>query len=397
MFFVMKKKKAKFLTYQQQLDHLRDHGLIITNDRIGIELLKSRGYYNLINRYKKDLYRKNKHEYPTQTTLEDLYKYHRIEDDFRDILFRFTLNVEQCLKESMSYTISENLGIDPKNYLNPHNYNSRHAKRTENILYAFEKIINKPRTEPMRYYKKNYDVIPPWILLNDAMLGETRMLFGILPYKMKTYVVKTMFPFLNQNYGSRPDNYDDEWNEYLFYQIEGKLEEKVDIENDDPALVDRVSKQLENSFINELIELFSTTIRSINDFRNALAHGDRIVHFQSRYNLKFNQVNLIVKDYFTKNNFNKKKLGNGIYGILLILLFLLDKYDALLLIQKLKDWQYRNTRTYNDKKAFNLFIKNCNLPPNFTKEINEIYQSIYNYYIPKRRGIFGSSKYDDYN
>ena len=73
------KKKVKFLTYQQQLDNLRDHGLIVTNDRIGTELLQSRGYYNLINRYKEDLYRKGQKEYPIQTTLEDLYKYHRIE------------------------------------------------------------------------------------------------------------------------------------------------------------------------------------------------------------------------------------------------------------------------------------------------------------------------------
>lgn len=67
------KKKVKFLTYQQQLDNLRDHGLIVTNDRIGTELLQSRGYYNLINRYKEDLYRKGQKEYPIQTTLEDLY------------------------------------------------------------------------------------------------------------------------------------------------------------------------------------------------------------------------------------------------------------------------------------------------------------------------------------
>lgn len=392
------KKKAKFLTYQQQLDHLRDHGLIITNDRIGIELLKSRGYYNLINRYKKDLYRKGKHEYPIQTTLEDLYKYHRIEDDFRDILFRFTLNVEQRLKENMSYALSSNFGINPKDYLNPHNYNLRHARKTENILYQFEKIMQKSRSTPLLYSKENYDVIPPWILLNAAMLGETRMLFGIFPHELKVYVVKSMLPLLIQDYRSRPGNLKDEWEEYIFEKTFDDLNKKVDLDNDSESIIEPIAKQLENKFINTLIELFSTMIRSINDFRNALAHGDRIVHFQSRYNLKYNQINSILDDYFTKRQFNKQKLGNGLYGILLILLFLLDKYDALLLIKKLKDWQYHNTQTYDDKKAFNLFIKNCNLPSKFTKELNGIYKSIYDYNVPDlRKHTFWSSKYDDYD
>ncbi|MCZ3847151.1 Abi family protein [Lactobacillus crispatus] len=392
------KKKVKFLTYQQQLDLLRDHGLIITNDRIGIELLKSRGYYNLVNRYKQDLYRKGKHEYPIQTTLEDLYKYHRMEDDLRDILFRFTLNIEQRLKENMSYALASNFGVDPKNCLNPHNFNSRHARKTENILYQFETIIEKPRSQPLKYYKENYDVIPPWILLNDAMFGETRMLFSIFPRKLKMYVIKSMLPILSQDYGSRPTAHlQDQWDEYVFDNIRAELEKKVDLEHDTDSVIDKATAQLENEFNNKLIELFSTMIRSINDFRNSLAHGDRLIHFKSRYNLKYNQAQLVIDDYFTKNQFNNKKLGNGIYGILLILLLLLDKYDDTLLTQQLKDWKSRNIRTYNDKKTFSLFTKNCNLPFNFPREIDEIRKEVFDYFVLGSKGIFGSSKYDDYN
>lgn len=393
----MKKKKVKFLTYQQQLDLLRDHGLIITNDRIGIEILKSRGYYNLVNRYKEDLYEKGKKKYPIQTTLEDLYKYHRIEDDLRNILFRFTLNVEQRLKENMSYALSSNFGVDPKQYLDPHNFNSRHASRTENILYDFEKILKRPRTEPLRYYKKNYDVVPPWILLNDAMLGETRMLFGILPFELKLYIVKSMFPIAEQYFGSRPENNQDEWHNYVFWQTEEELNKKVDIEHGNPLIVEKVAKRLESNLKNNLIELFSTMIRSINDFRNALAHGDRIVHFKSRYNLKYKQVNLVIENDVTENEFNKKKFGNGIYGILIILLSLLDKYDAMLLIRQLKDWQYQNTRTYNDKKTYNLFIKNCNLPFKFTQKIEDINKSLYYYSDLRKYSPFQRGKYEDYD
>lgn len=392
------KKKVKFLTYQQQLDNLRDHGLIVTNDRIGTELLQSRGYYNLINRYKEDLYRKGQKEYPIQTTLEDLYKYHRIEDDLRNILFRFTLNVEQRLKENISYALASNFGVDPKQYLNPHNFNLRHASRTSSILYEFERILSRPRSEPLRYYKNNYDVVPPWILLNDAMLGETRMLFGILPFKLKIYIIKSMLPVANQEFGSRPKSTEEEWNKYIFWQIEKELKQKVDIDKDDPNIVDKVADSLEKKFKNKLVELFSTMIHSINDFRNALAHGDRIVHFKSRYNLKYKQLYSIIEVDITKKRFDTKNLGNGIYGILIVLMCLLDKYDALLLIRQLKDWQYQNTRTYNDRKTYNLFIKNCNLPRRFTTELEDINHSLHYYStLNKSFPFLHDGKYADYD
>ena len=171
-----------------------------------------------------------------------------------------------------------------------------------------------------------------------------------------------MLPVANQEFGSRPKSTEEEWNEYIFWQIEKELKQKVDIDKDDPNIVDKVADSLEKKFKNKLVELFSTMIHSINDFRNALAHGDRIVHFKSRYNLKYKQLYSIIEVDITKKRFDTKNLGNGIYGILIVLMCLLDKYDALLLIRQLKDWQYQNTRTYNDRKTYNLFIKNCNLP-----------------------------------
>ena len=79
--------------------------LSLGSKRLAIELLKSRGYYNLINRYKHEFYT-DCNMYQEDTSIMDLYLFHRMEDDLRNILFRFTINFEQRFKESMSYTLA---------------------------------------------------------------------------------------------------------------------------------------------------------------------------------------------------------------------------------------------------------------------------------------------------
>lgn len=144
------KKKVQFKTYNQLLDNLREHGLNITNNGIAKEILKSRGYYNLVNRYKNILYEKNKNVYKINSSLVEMYLYSRMEDDLKNILFRFTINFEQEIKESMSYIMSRELGIDPKNYLNPKKYRSRRYSRTVSILSQI-KEISKTKNNPTRY------------------------------------------------------------------------------------------------------------------------------------------------------------------------------------------------------------------------------------------------------
>lgn len=91
-------------------------------------MLKSRGYYNLVNRYKSILYEKISNIYKINSSLVEMYLYSRMEDDLKNILFRFTINLEQEIKENISYIMSLELGIDPKDYLNPKKYRSRHYK-----------------------------------------------------------------------------------------------------------------------------------------------------------------------------------------------------------------------------------------------------------------------------
>ena len=102
------------------IDKLRQKGMIIDSNKIAIELLKSVGYYNLVNRYKSEFYLPGKKEYKENIHIEDLYYYHRIEDDLRNILFQFAIKLEQKFKESMAFIISKNFGVKRIEYLDPY-------------------------------------------------------------------------------------------------------------------------------------------------------------------------------------------------------------------------------------------------------------------------------------
>ncbi|RMC39083.1 Abi family protein [Lactobacillus sp. ESL0236] len=389
------KKKVKFKTYPELLNNLNNHGLNVSGEEISIEILKTRGYYNLVNRYKNDLYRKNINEFNTRTTIENLYHFHRMEDDLRNILFRFTLTFEQFLKESMSYTLASTWGVDPKKYLNPNNYSYRHQKRAISILNMILEIQNTSKN-PTKYYKDNYDVIPPWILLNNAMFGQTKALFKILPIDLKRYIIHQMMPFDFFNYHF--DKYhskqiSEEMTNRLF--DEGDLiarslakttHKEIDIEEwldyIDPFVykdfkgtpyLNKVSKQIDD----ERIEAFSGVLDAIHEFRNTLAHGSRIVHFHFKKNLRLNLITKYTGANFNVTQFKKENLGNGVFGVLLGLLITLDKFDTLLLISKLKSWKKDVTKTFNDKKDYDLFIKSCGLPKNFIYILDNIRKDLY--------------------
>ena len=55
----------------------------------------------------------------------------------------------------------------------------------------------------------------------------------------------------------------------------------------------------------------------------------------------------------------------------------LDRFDAIFLIQKLEDWEKRNTQNIDQQRTFNTFIKNCGLPTDFIDRLKEMRNELY--------------------
>lgn len=192
--------------------------------------------------------------------------------------------------------------------------------------------------------------------MNNVMFGQMRMLYGIFPNKMKRYVIRQiLLPSIC--------NKDKNWNS-----------ESKAIPENVLTQIDKAQLQAENN----VIELFQTMLKIINSFRNTLAHGGSILTFKSDRFLQLKYIRYFCNKGFTDNEFKKKNFGNGIFGVLLILLMSLDRFDAAFLVQKLEYWEKKNTQNIDQKKAFNTFIKKCGLPEDFIDRLKEIQQELYN-------------------
>lgn len=109
----------------------------IESDYLATEILKSNGYYNLINGYKDDfLLPKDSpddlDEFIQGTELTDLVFQKRVENDLQNILFKYSLLFEGRLKEAMAHTISQRISVNEKEYLK-----AKYYRNWKNILKAF--------------------------------------------------------------------------------------------------------------------------------------------------------------------------------------------------------------------------------------------------------------------
>ncbi|MCP0886975.1 Abi family protein [Ligilactobacillus sp. WILCCON 0076] len=342
-----------FKNYKHMINKLRDKGMIIDNEYLAIELLKSRGYYNLINRYKEEFTIPNTKNFQPNTHITDLYYYHRIEDDLRNILFKFTINFEQRFKETMSYILAKQLGVSPKKYLDPINF--RNKRKAKSITSFILMQVEKCNDNPTKYYKDEYDYVPPWIMLSNLSLGQTRMLFSIFPYSMTKYVVSELLPI--HNYRNKKYDYQSSLR-LVAYENMGNIRNDSDIDK----------------FVLQLIETTRNMITIIKDFRNAFAHGNRIVNFHSSQSLKYNSLNIFIKENtVTRKEFFNNGLGrNDLFAFLISLILLMDKYDSIYMIDQLSIWEKNNTKSQHSKTSFYKFIKSCRLPTNFIQRLEKI-------------------------
>lgn len=341
------------------LDKLRDKDLILDSDFLSIKILKSRGYYNLINRYKSEFLKDDNFHFEENVHITDLFYYHRVEDDLRNILFKFTINFEQILKESMAYIISKDIGVETKQYLNFENY--RNYSKAKKITNFISTQMKRCTVNPTLYYKKEYGDVPPWILLSNLTIGQTRMYFSIFPLKLTTYVVEQLLPMQDTRPFNHKDLSDFVFNEVLPYRPTNNLSE-ADFE------------KLEERSKMEMIELTRDMISIIVDFRNNLAHGGRLIHFTSRQNLNHDALRIFANNkVFSDSEFYDHGVGkNDLFAFMISLIVLMDKFDSLYLIDQLDAWQKNNTRTYASKQTFYHFLNSSNLSNDFINRLRKI-------------------------
>lgn len=302
-----------FIDLDEQIHKLITRGLEITDrDKAKQQLIKTT-YYDLINGYK-DMFLIPKEErwhddkYIQGTKLKDIIELYELDRQLRNATLEITLDIECRFYSSMSYSLGKIYGEKEEDYLNKNNYKrgdvqSHNSKRErENLFNVLSNKINKPKLQPLKYYKKKYNNIPPWILVKDLTFGELVML-----YKLSSKNVKE---------------------EVIFNILGTSADEKTK-------------------------ELFFVSLKIFNKFRNWAAHGGRMYNYNCRFELPYNEYHTKLFG-IPRGKYNQGNGKNDFASFIIATMFFFEKdyYDLLEFIVKihtnLDDYQKKSPIQYEN-------------------------------------------------
>ena len=193
----------EFKTLDEQINLLRQRGLVIKDEPFAINKLKEDNYYSIINGYK-DLFidDKNNNIFKSNVTFEEIYSLFEFDRNIKSIFLKNILVVENILRTLIAYNFSEKYGND--NYLTLDNFetlknsgcsNKKYQERIEQIQKLIcnlqQDISNNIRKKQyIKHYVLNYGFVPLWVLVNAISLGRLSQFYSLMDQSIRVKVSK---------------------------------------------------------------------------------------------------------------------------------------------------------------------------------------------------------------
>ena len=184
MFILNQGTDKIFKTLDEQVEILREKGLVINDEKYAKEVLFRENYFFLHGYRYPFLRSKDNRVYLKGTTFEELYSLFLFDRQLRNIIFKNILIIENNIKSIFSYQLSKKYGYKEKDYLNLKNFNTTKEKRKQvNDLVAKMKRQMKKNIathSATMHYLDNYGYIPLWILVKVLSFGILSEFYNIL-------------------------------------------------------------------------------------------------------------------------------------------------------------------------------------------------------------------------
>lgn len=181
----------KFLTYDEQINKLISKGIIIKNKDFAIKCLKENSYFSLISGYKDAFRNKKTKVYNKNVKFEDIYYLYKLDENLRNLFFKYILKIEKNLKSHYSYFFCQEFGDEQKEYLNSNNFNYQNYQNEVDDLIEILKDYNKSnKYDYITYNRKTYNNIPFWILINCLTFGNLSKMYEYSNIKIKINIAK---------------------------------------------------------------------------------------------------------------------------------------------------------------------------------------------------------------
>ncbi|MBL7575561.1 Abortive infection bacteriophage resistance protein [Peptoniphilus asaccharolyticus DSM 20463] len=311
-----------FKTYSEQIEHLNiEYNLTIDDIELATALLSTFSYYDLINGYKDCFMVNNK--YITGTTIEDLYVFNQIDKDIQNLLFKYSVIVENRFKTILAYHVSKQFGVDISNYVSLNVLNHKKAYESKKVIDDLNKITTSTYCQqPTKHYRDFKNHIPAWILFKNATFSTTINYFMLLSLNLRNQISQDLY--------TRSYDCSDE----------------------------------------EMLNFITSSLKIVKKFRNVIAHNLKFVSTRSKDFLILKHLSKEYSGNLILRSDNNNNIGkNDPYSMIIALITLLNEN---FLIQNFINDFGRLLYVLEDsfgKTLIQDYFKHCHLPNDLEKRL----------------------------
>ena len=186
--------RKEFKTISEQLDILKNRGLIIEDELYAQEILLRENYFFIMGYRHLFMKSAKENKFIPGTTFKEVYSLFEFDRNFRNIIFKNVLVIENQLKSVTSYQLSKKYGYREKEYLNSKNFtqDKDKARRVKDLIDKMKRQIriNATNHNATVHYINNYGYIPLWVLVKVLSFGIVCELYTILKKEDKIEIAE---------------------------------------------------------------------------------------------------------------------------------------------------------------------------------------------------------------
>lgn len=173
-----------FKTIDEQISILEYKGLTIENKEFAHQVLLRENYFFLNGYRHLFLKSNNDRRFIENTTFEELYSLFLFDRQFRNIIFKNLLIIENNIKSITAYQLSKKYGYKESDYLKPKNFTSipEKSRQVNDLIKKMKRQVrvNAPQHSATMHYVSNYGYIPLWVLMKVLSFGIVSEMLAIL-------------------------------------------------------------------------------------------------------------------------------------------------------------------------------------------------------------------------
>ena len=183
-----------FLCYEDQIKKLvNEKGLVISDTKYAIDMLKQIGYFGLISGYKLPFKNLTTKKYKDGTRLEDIVALYKFDENLRELFLKYILQVERHVRSLLSYYFTEKYGEQQGHYMDLANYTKepRLQQDVNRLISTLTKLATSNTDYPyINHQRSSYGNVPLWVLMNGVTFGTLSKFYSLVTPDLKAKVSK---------------------------------------------------------------------------------------------------------------------------------------------------------------------------------------------------------------